>query len=318
MPRAHAPVGDKPNGSDDGRSTPSKARRRALPIQTGLDGALVRPGDILQVGDRDRAGLRRWGRIKAATINTITLDNALTLPAGTYTISCTLPDATLVERTISSIAGSVVTIGTNFVTIPDPQASWLIAGADLQPTYYRVISRAEPETHRFEILALLHEPSKYGAIEIPSPPLPPQNLLLSPYYGINISVGVAWSAPEPAIYTTGYQIEYTLFNQQPVTANTSSPAYLITGVGYGDLQVRVRSIDTNGDYSGWVVSTISIVANAYFAACYLGDIANSWFASTANPTPDTLQATNYQSAELIQAEPQATFTSSTYTVILNP
>jgi predicted phage tail protein len=179
-----------------------QSQKESITIQTGMDGALVRPGDIIQVGDRDRAGLRRWGRIIATTANTVTLDNPVNLPSGTYTISCTLPDATLVERTIASIAGNIITLNSNFITgsQPEPQASWLIAGVDLQPTLYRVISRAEPETHRFEILALLHDPSKYNAIEsglnlleppraivLPSPPLPPQNLILTPYFGIGIS-----------------------------------------------------------------------------------------------------------------------------------
>ncbi|WP_310424890.1 phage tail protein, partial [Chamaesiphon sp. VAR_48_metabat_135_sub] len=294
-----------------------QAQKESITIQTGLDGALVRPGDIIQVGDRDRAGLRRWGRIETATINTLTLDSPLTLPAGTYTISCTLPDATLVERTISSITGSVVTISPNFATIPDPQASWLIAGTDLQPSYYRVISRAEPETHRFEILALLHDPNKYAAIEQgqnfvqpprsvlpPSPPLPPQNLVLTPSYGIDINIGVAWSAPNPATYTTAYQLEYTIFGQSPVTITTSSPAYLIPSVGFGDCTVRVRTQDTTGDYSGWIVTTISIDVNAYFASCYLADIVDSWFENTISLIPE------------ISA--QTTFSSPTYLIILNP
>jgi predicted phage tail protein len=306
-------------------------QKESISIQTGLDGALVRPGDIIQVGDRDRAGLRRWGRIKAATINTVTLDSALTLPSGTYTMSCTLPDATLVERTISTIAGNIVTISPNFTTIPDPQSSWLIAGADLQPTLYRVISRAEPETHRFEILALLHEPSKYAAIEqgvnlieppravtIPSPPLPPQALVLTANYGINISIGVAWTAPTPSIYTTGYQIEYRRIGDAPVTANTTAPAYLITMAGYGEYEIKVRSIDTTGAYSGWIVNTISIDVTAYFATCYLAEIADTWMASTLSPIEIVAAQTIFGSTTIIDPTPQTIFGSSTQVFILNP
>lgn len=305
-----------------------QAQKESITIQTGLDGALVRPGDIIQVGDRDRAGLRRWGRITAATSNTVTLDHPVTLPPGTHTISCTLPDATLVERTISSVTGNIVTFAPNFTNLPEPDASWLIAGNDLQPTLYRVISRAEPETHRFEILALLHEPSKYAAIEsglnfvepprsvtLPSPPLPPQNLVLTPYLGVNISIGVAWDAPTPAIYTTGYQVEYTRIGVT-TAANTTAPAYLITMASYGEYEVRVRAIDSLGDYSGWLVETISIDLSAYFATCYLGDLSSTGFASTANPVLETAAVTNFISTEQIQPEPQSHFASTEFIIIL--
>jgi predicted phage tail protein len=321
-----------------------QTQKESITIQTGMDGALVRPGDIIQVGDRDRAGLRRWGRIKAATINTVTLDNPVSLPAGNYTITCTLPDATLVERSIYSVVGNVVTVANNFQNIPDPQASWLIAGTDLQPTLYRVISRAEPETHRFEILGLLHEPTKYAKIEnglnlveppravnIPSPPLPPQHLVLTAYYGINISLGITWDAPSPNTYTTGYQVEYLRIGDQSVSVNANSPAYLISMAGYGEYEVKVRAIDTSGAYSGWIVANISIDATAYFATCYLNefadawmrstniltDLTNTWMSSTTSPIAQIAQSTNYRSTALIQPEPQASFGSSTHVVILN-
>jgi predicted phage tail protein len=306
-----------------------QAQKESITIQTGLDGALVRPGDIIQVGDRDRAGLRRWGRVKAATANTITLDHPVTLGSGTYTISCTLPDGTLVERAISSIVGDVVTIGVSFVNVPEPEASWLIAGGDLQPTLYRVISRAEPETHRFEILALLHEPSKYAAIEsginlveppravtIPSPPLPPQNLVLTPYIGVNISIGVAWDAPTPAIYTTGYQVEYTRIGVT-TAANTTAPSYLITMADYGEYEVKVRSIDSAGGYSGWVVDTISIDLFAYFATCYLAELSNAVFASTTSPVAELAASVQFFSTQSIQSEPQTVFGSAQFIVLVN-
>jgi predicted phage tail protein len=241
--------------------------------------------------------------------------------------------------------GNVVTLANNFLNIPDPQASWLIAGIDLQPTLYRVISRAEPETHRFEILGLLHEPTKYAKIEnglnlveppravtIPSPPLPPQNLVLTPYYGINVSLGITWDAPSPSTYTTGYQVEYLRIGDQSVSVSANAPAYLVSMAGYGEYEVKVRAIDTSGTYSGWIVANISIDARTYFATCYLNEFANTWIESTnilteradtwmnstTSPVAQIAQSTNYRSTETIQPEPQATFRSSTQVVILNP
>lgn len=321
-----------------------QSQKESITIQTGMDGALVRPGDIIQVGDRDRAGLRRWGRIEATTLNTITLDNPVNLPAGTFTITTTLPDATLVERTIISISGNTIGISPSFLTQPEPQASWLIAGVDLQPTLYRVISRAEPETYRFEILALLHEPTKYAAIEqslnlteppkavtIPAPPLPPQNLILTAYNGINISIGVTWTVPTPDTYTTGYQLEYRRIGDAPITINTSSPAYLITMADYGEYEVKIRSIDTTNSYSGWVLANISIDISTYFNTGYLAEftdtwmissllliaVNDTWMASTTSSIFDINQIANYLPIEIIQPEPQTSFESIEQIIILN-
>jgi predicted phage tail protein len=292
-----------------------QAQKESITIQTGMEGALVRPGEIIQVGDRDRAGLRRWGRIKSTTINTITLDAPVPLPSGSYKITCTLPDATLVERSIVTSSGNIITISPDFLNQPEPQASYLIAGLDLQPTLYRVISRAEPETHRFEIIGLLHEPSKYGAIEnginlaeppravtIPSPPLPPQNLVLTAYNGINISIGLTWTAPSPSIYTTGYQVEYRRIGDPPVTVNVTASAYLITLATYGEYEIKVRAIDTTGSYSGYLVASISIDLNTYFTTCELNDgFVDTWMASSVKASNDDIvQSFDFIPTELIR------------------
>jgi predicted phage tail protein len=311
-----------------------QAQKESISIQTGIEGALVRPGEIIQVGDRDRAGIRRWGRIKSTTLYSITLDAPIDLPAGNYTITCTLPDGTLVERSIvgnnDAIDPTVVSISPGFLNQPEPQSTYLIAGIDLQPTLYRVISRAEPETYRFEIIGLLHEPSKYGAIEnglnlaeppravtIPYPPLPPQNLALTLYNGINISIGVAWDAPTPSIYTTGYQVTYTRIGNPAVTINTSSPAYLITLASYGEYEVQVRAIDTTGNYSGYLFASISIDLITYFATCYLDELTPTIFASSLKALDDIIQPTNFSSTQLIQPEPQTNFSSTEVIRLLN-
>jgi hypothetical protein len=88
--------------------------------------------------------------------------------------------------------------------------------------------------------------------------------------------------------------------------------------GFGEYEVRVRSIDTTGAYSGWLVSTISIDVTAYLATCYLGDLIDTQFASTTSSTPEILAVTNYSSTQIIQPEPQANFNSTEVIVILNP
>jgi predicted phage tail protein len=303
-------------------------QKESIVIVCGMDGAHVRPGQIVEVGDRDRAGLRRWGRIVSATINTVTIDQPINLPAGAYTLSCTLPDATLVERTITTTGNNLSTISVtpDFATIPDKEASWLVAGADLQPELWRIIGRTEPELHRYELTGVIHQPSKFASIEqnlnlsepprtiqIPSPPLPPQNLQLSLVYGIGVSISATWSAPSPSTYTTGYQVQYKQVGNvlsSPVT--TSSPSYLIIGsVSYGEYEVQVRSIDSTGAYSGWVIATVDITFAAYFGSSNVLELPMI-FGSSTSPVTTELATVNFGSSTYVQPEPQVVFGSSTY------
>ena len=44
-----------------------------ITFRTGLEGAVVRPGDVIQVADPSRGGMRLGGRIAAATTTSVTL-----------------------------------------------------------------------------------------------------------------------------------------------------------------------------------------------------------------------------------------------------
>jgi predicted phage tail protein len=60
-------------------------------FRTGLYGAAVRPGNIIQINDSHRAGLRFSGRVVSATTNAVTLDAPVTIEALAgldYTLSC--------------------------------------------------------------------------------------------------------------------------------------------------------------------------------------------------------------------------------------
>ncbi|NDD11473.1 MAG: host specificity protein J [Betaproteobacteria bacterium] len=67
-----------------------------ITFRTGLEGAVVRPGDVIKVADSSRGGLRLGGRIAAATTASVTLDQDL--PAGSWRISVVLPTGSVEER----------------------------------------------------------------------------------------------------------------------------------------------------------------------------------------------------------------------------
>ena len=66
-----------------------KYETEIVTFTTGLDGALVRPGDIVKIADSHRAGIRYGGRVSAgSTTTTINLDNATSVTSGnSYTLS---------------------------------------------------------------------------------------------------------------------------------------------------------------------------------------------------------------------------------------
>ncbi len=64
-------------------------QKEVVSFQTGLHGAYIRPGDVINVQDKNRYGVDLSGRIAsstAPTANTITLDRPIELQSGTYTL----------------------------------------------------------------------------------------------------------------------------------------------------------------------------------------------------------------------------------------
>lgn len=133
-------------------------------FKTGLEGAVCRPGQIIAIADPVRGGTRRGGRVVAATVSTITLDAAVTLPAVGNTISVMLPNGTVETRTVASVAGSNILTAFPLSQAPAPGAIWIVESPTLQSQLFRVVSVIEAEDG-IEINALAHNPGKFDAIE---------------------------------------------------------------------------------------------------------------------------------------------------------
>ena len=129
----------------------------------GLEGAVIAPGDVIQVADQFRAGnTRSGGRIVAATTTMVTLDGDVTLGGGTYTLRC--QTATGMEsRTVSTGTGThrALTVSTPFSSAP--VGGWLLqSGATASLWRILAIRRGEGLDH--DIVALKHDPAKYAAL----------------------------------------------------------------------------------------------------------------------------------------------------------
>lgn len=133
---------------------------------TGLAGAVVLPGQVFAVADRLRQGTRVAGRISSATTTAITCDQTITLPAGSgHEITCILPSGTVETRTITSVAGAVVNVGTAFTTAPQAQAIYSISSSSLKEQKFRCISVADNGDAQFSITGVVHNDSIYNAVD---------------------------------------------------------------------------------------------------------------------------------------------------------
>ena len=130
-------------------------------------GSLIRPSQVITIQDPVRSGLRRSGRIKAATTTEITVDNTKDLPTEAATgdqLSVILTDGSLETKTISTISGSVITVSSAFTSAPQVFSNWLLQRSTTETEDFRVLSVSE-ENNLFTITAMFHNSSKYAFVE---------------------------------------------------------------------------------------------------------------------------------------------------------
>ena len=131
-------------------------------------GVLVRPGAVISIADPVKSGVRRGGRIAAATTTTITVDDTAetSLPTtGTPTISVVMPDGTVETKAINGITGAVVTVASAFSVAPNVNSIWVINNSTVNTTLWRVLTVTETDQAQYEITGLTYDPSKYDYVE---------------------------------------------------------------------------------------------------------------------------------------------------------
>jgi predicted phage tail protein len=205
-------------------------------FKTGLNGALIRPGQIIQISDPTRSGSRRAGRVLGATSTTLTLDQSLSIDPLTHSISVLLPDGTISENDIQSISGSMVTINGTFSTTPASMTVWMISSTAIEPQLFKIISISEAENGTHELVALAHNANKYDAVEndlqlesrtisnlniIPDAPI---GLMITENLyqyasDIRVKATISWNAVGNA---AAYLVYYTKDNQNPITLPQTS------------------------------------------------------------------------------------------------
>jgi Putative phage tail protein len=160
-------------------------------FSVGSQGLLREPGEIVQIGDTNRATNRGAGRIVAATATTVTLDAPTAITGGDQLQ--VLINQVVVTVSILNGTGTytIVSISPAFTTIPVVNAIWQIPGNNTN--MYRIISVEDNEDGSYGLTGLLYDPLKFTIADTlqsldnvnftdHQPPKPPTNLFVRATY----------------------------------------------------------------------------------------------------------------------------------------
>ena len=163
-----------------------KLETEVVNFKFGLDNSGVVPGDIIQVLDSSRAGVRYSGRLKSVNSTSVVLDASVDFIAGiSYTLIVTLPkgaESTLPDGTTSTSALSelqeisfsvptnitsdtITPGGTIFTTLPIVNGIWGISEENVVPQEFKVIGVTQLDSSTFELTALEHNNGKFASVE---------------------------------------------------------------------------------------------------------------------------------------------------------
>ena len=255
----------------------------SVAFTTTIDaGVTVRCGDIIEISDSLKAGVRRGGKIKSASGTTITLDDFsntdIPVLTAAPTLSCMLPDNTIETKNITNISDNVLTIQSAFSTDPNTNAVYILETSTLVTTTWRVISVAENDDSTFNITALSHDSGKYDFVE-DGTPLPTKSISTltetkQPPTGLSAEEKIVeinkravtkiildWQNVAGA---SKYRVYYRYENGDLVQIETTSSNLEILNTNKGNYEFRVYAYNALGEPSP-TASVLQFTADGFSA-----------------------------------------------------
>lgn len=243
------------------------------------DQADVRPGDIVEISDPDRAGARLSGRVITPGLSTLVLDKAPAEASGSsWFVSVMMADGTVQRRGVTSFSGNTVGLASPLPSLPIPGAMWTLSSLSVVPPQYRVASVSEQEDGAtYAIIATEYDPRKYQIVEqgltlaeiphslIPVGPLAPALDITAEVYTYlaggteHQGLSVSWT-PNADVRTTHYIAEV----QGPADVKWRT-AHSGPGISFdekdappGEWMIRVRAMMGYNVGSAWAARTVNI------------------------------------------------------------
>jgi predicted phage tail protein len=230
-------------------------------FKTSVDaGVLVRPGQVIEIADPVKAGVRRGGRIAAATTTVITVDDTAEtdlVTTGSATLSVILPDGTVETKAISSIAGANITVASAFSTAPNANSIWVLSNSNVETSTWRVLTISEIDRVQYEVTAIAYNASKYNYVErgfklqtrditqLNEPRPAPINLSASETIyesngQVRVKLIVSWSA---VVGVSEYQVQWRAVNGNWTTVSVPRTDYEILDTTAQTYEIRVYSLN---------------------------------------------------------------------------
>ena len=221
-------------------------------------GVVVRPGQIIEVSDPVKAGSRRGGRIVSGTTSAVTVDDATGLAIGTSTtLSVILPTGTVESRSVTAIAGNVISLATPLTTAPNANSVWIFQTSTIQTSTWRVLTVSEQDGAQYSITALAYNSGKYDYIErgallqqrditeLNAIPAAPTNLQSSEtIYELNgralVKLIISW---KPVLGVNEYRLRWRAENGNWTSTTQARPDYEILDTTAALYEIEVYSLN---------------------------------------------------------------------------
>jgi predicted phage tail protein len=249
-------------------------------FQLGLNGVTCRPGDIINIADRTKAGHRRGGRLIAGTTaSVVKLDAPADLIAGEApVISCMIEDASLTGAHIETVNlgasadGKSYAVSPAFSAAPGAGTVYVVSSGTLAATTWRVTSIKEAAANAYDVTAIAHNPSKYNYIEYnialskPKtsnfPTVTVTNLKVTDYLvqlspiSIGVHMLISWQSK-----ATQFDVEVQPVGQITAKVRVETTSYEVA-VREGKYRVRVTPISSLGIRGAYVEVQYTVVGKS--------------------------------------------------------
>ncbi len=245
-----------------------KYETETITFTGGEDFHNCRPGEVIEVSDPTRTGVRRGGRILSyadysggGTI--VYIDMPYQTVDGDILLVMNTEDQVEELDIVAGTYGNYLILSESPAGTLQPDAVYVIQGTNTVPEKWRVMSMREVERHQFEITALSYDENKFDRVEqdillsekptsfLPTGKLsPPTNLtmvesLVRKNNFVSTVLDISWS-PSSDPRTLLYQVEY-----KPPGSEWSAPVYT-SGVTFQITEANPSYYDDEeGEFKYW-------------------------------------------------------------------